>query len=108
MVSDVCDIEELATGNRREGVYASVTQWMNKLGYTAATALSGMILVWVGFSSTAGSAQSAETLWWIRFVFVVVPASAFVVGLMLLRGIDLSRKRMHAVREELERRRGVL
>jgi len=108
MVSDICDIEEVSTGNRREGLYASVTQWMNKLGYTAATALSGMILVWVGFSSTAGDVQSEETLWWIRFLFVVVPASAFVVGLTLLRGIALSRKRLHEVRHELESRRGVL
>lgn len=106
MVSDICDIEELATGNRREGIFASITQWMNKLGYTAATALSGVLLVWIGFSSDIKGAQSAETLWWLRFVFTVVPAAAFVIGLLLLAGINLSRERLHQVREELERRRG--
>jgi GPH family glycoside/pentoside/hexuronide:cation symporter len=108
MVSDICDIEELSTGNRREGIYASVTQWMNKLGYTAATGLSGVVLVWIGFSASNDGGQSTETLWWLRFVFTVVPAAAFVTSLFLLHGIQLSRARLHAVRAELERRRGVL
>lgn len=106
MVSDVCDLDELESGQRREGLFASVTQWLNKLGYTAATALSGVILVWIGFDAAKGGGQSEASLLWMRLLFILVPAAAFIVGLLLLRGLNLTRERMHAVRGELELRRG--
>lgn len=107
MVADVCDLDELETGKRREGLFASVTQWLNKLGYTAATALSGTVLVWIGFDVAKEGVQSESTLFLMRLLFAVVPATAFLAGLWLLRGMNLSRQRLQAVRVELESRRGV-
>jgi GPH family glycoside/pentoside/hexuronide:cation symporter len=32
MIADVCDLDELETGERREGMFGSIYWWMVKLG----------------------------------------------------------------------------
>jgi GPH family glycoside/pentoside/hexuronide:cation symporter len=105
MVADVCDLDEFQNGRRREGTFASVTQWINKVGYSAANALSGLVLVWIGFQASLGGAQSAATLLWMRILFVVIPAAAFFGCLLLIRNYPLNSVRLQEIRAELERRR---
>lgn len=105
MIADVCDFDESRTGRRREGMFASVTQWLNKIGYSGASAVSGLLLVWIGFDVSLSGAQSASTLFWMRLLYVVVPAASFVAALFLLRAYPLTRERVHAIRREIEFRR---
>ena len=49
MTADVCDLDELKNGVRREGVLGAVYWWMVKLGFGVAALLSGFILWLVGF-----------------------------------------------------------
>ena len=48
MTADVCDLDELENGVRREGVLGAVYWWMVKLGFGVAALFSGFILWLVG------------------------------------------------------------
>ena len=50
MTADVCDLDELENGVRREGVLGAVYWWMVKLGFGVAALFSGFILWLVGFN----------------------------------------------------------
>ena len=60
MTADVCDLDELQTGKRREGVLGAVYWWMVKLGFGIAALLGGFILSVVGFD-TENVTESAVT-----------------------------------------------
>ena len=53
MIADVCDMDELESGRRREASFSSVYQWIWKLGATVAMLLGGVLL------SLAGATVSA-------------------------------------------------
>ena len=44
MVADVCDLDELETGERREGMFGAIYWWMVKLGMALAFGASGFLL----------------------------------------------------------------
>ena len=49
MTADICDLDELENGKRREGVLGAVYWWMVKLGTALAMLTSGVVLQMVGF-----------------------------------------------------------
>ncbi|MCU0926360.1 MAG: MFS transporter [Hydrogenophaga sp.] len=50
MTADVCDLDELATGKRREGIFGAIYWWMVKFGFAIAGLLSGAIMSVVAFT----------------------------------------------------------
>jgi GPH family glycoside/pentoside/hexuronide:cation symporter len=56
MTADVCDLDELATGKRREGIFGAIYWWMVKFGFAIAGLLSGAIMSLVAFTPGAASA----------------------------------------------------
>jgi glycoside/pentoside/hexuronide:cation symporter, GPH family len=105
MKADMCDWDELKTGLRREGMFAAVSGWLQKLSAALTFSFAGMVLVWTGFEQAHGSAQPAGTMLHIRMVFAFVPAAAYLVGIVMLRWYPLSRDVMADVRTALETRR---
>ena len=59
MTADVCDLDELNTGKRREGILGAVYWWMVKFGNAFAGLLGGVILWTDGFDPEAAT-QSAS------------------------------------------------
>ena len=51
MLADVCDLDELQTGKRREGTFGAIYWWMIKLGQAAASLISGVLLNATGLMS---------------------------------------------------------
>ncbi|GAB5562183.1 MAG: hypothetical protein SynsKO_38300 [Synoicihabitans sp.] len=103
MVADLCDEDQVRTGRRREGAFAAVGQWINKAGLTAAIALSGFLLVWIGFDAELEGEQHAETLRWMQLCFSILPAVLGVFALIVLNGYRLTEKRMHEIQTTLAR-----
>ncbi|HQP10926.1 MAG TPA: MFS transporter, partial [Candidatus Omnitrophota bacterium] len=62
MVADVCDLDELQTGTRREGMFGAIYWWMVKLGVALASVLSGLLLNATGFDIALGLKQSANAI----------------------------------------------
>lgn len=54
MKADICDEEELRTGQRREGMIESVSAWTHKTTVAVTFGLSGAFLVFTGFEQELG------------------------------------------------------
>ncbi len=106
LIGDICDEDELHTGRRREGMYASMEAWVEKAMWSLALILTGVVLESVGFNRESGGAQAANTLLDMRLAFLLIPTAGVGLALFALRHFPLTETRCLATRRELERRRG--
>ena len=107
MTADVCDLDELNTGARREGTFAAIYWWMVKFGFAVAGLLSGTILTVVGFDSSPGAVQTEDALVGLRLAYILVPATGTLIAMAIMWPYNITEERAHAIRVELEARRGV-
>ncbi len=113
MISDVCDYDELETGERREGVFGAIYWWMVKVGLALAGLLGGLLLKASGFitptqDATEPVVQTAKTLLYLRSFDVVIPIITSGIALAIMWRYEISESRAREIREELEKRRGKL
>lgn len=108
MTADVCDLDELNTGERREGVFGAVYWWMVKCGFAVAGLGSGLILSWVGFDESPGAVQSQAALAGLRLAYIVVPVIGTLVAIAIMWGYDLDEKRVEQVRAAITERKAAL
>jgi GPH family glycoside/pentoside/hexuronide:cation symporter len=106
MVADVCDLDELNTGERREGMFGSIFWWVVKLGLAVAMAAGGFLLNATGFDVALGGAQSAETLFYMRIADVLVPVICSIIAIWMVATYPISESMAAEVRQKLEQRRG--
>jgi glycoside/pentoside/hexuronide:cation symporter, GPH family len=104
MTADVCDLDELATGKRREGIFGAIYWWMVKLGFAVAGLLSGAIMAFVAFTPGA-AVQPAGAVDGLRLFYSGVPIVGTLLAMWIMRNYDLDEKRAMEVNAELERRR---
>lgn len=107
MIADVVDLDELHTGERREGMFGSVFWWMVKLGQSAAIFVGGFLLYSTGLDPALGANQPEGTIFWLRFYDAFVPLIASAVAIFAVYWYPISEESAGEVRAELERRRGV-
>ncbi|GJQ62370.1 MAG: hypothetical protein SCALA702_14230 [Melioribacteraceae bacterium] len=105
MIADVCDLDELETGERREGMFGSIYWWMVKLGMALAFGLSGYLLNATGFEVELGGAQSSSTFFWMRIVDVFIPAAAALIAIISVASFKITEERALEIRSELEKRK---
>lgn len=106
MFADICDEDELAHGQRREGIFSAVFSWLIKTGASLAYLLSGVTLNFVGFDVARKAEQSAQAILGMRLFLTVGPAIAALICIALLRRYPISRTRALETRQALEARRG--
>lgn len=106
MVADVCDLDELQTGERREGMYGAIYWWMVKVGMAAASLIAGYLLTASGFEEKLGAAQSARTLYLLRAFDCGIPLACAVLAIVTMLTFEITEGRAHQIRAELESRRG--
>lgn len=106
MIADVCDLDELATGNRREGTFGAIYWWMVKLGMALAFALSGYLLNFTGFDVALTGPQSGHTLLLMRVFDIGVPILTSAIAVFAIFSYDVTEEKAHQIRLELEKRRG--
>ncbi|CAH0529403.1 MFS transporter [Vibrio hippocampi] len=121
MTADVCDLDELHTGERREGVFGAVYWWFVKLGTAIATLVSGWVLSMIGYtrleeirnSLQAGEAllnmpEAVEIMNMMRVADITIPVVTAILAVVVMCRYDFSESRANEVRKELEQRRGKL
>lgn len=108
MIADVVDEDELVTHQRREGMFGSIFWWVVKLGMAGAIALGGVMLNATGFDVALEGAQTADTLWWMRWCDAFIPALTSVVAIAAVWAYPIDEARAEATRATLEARRGAL
>ena len=104
MTADVCDLDELATGKRREGIFGAIYWWMVKFGFAIAGLLSGAIMSVVAFTPGA-AVQPAGAVDGLRLFYSAVPIVGTLLAMWIMRDYDLDEKRATEVHAELERRK---
>lgn len=105
MIADVCDMDELQTGERREGMFGSIYWWMVKLGMALAFGLSGYLLNATGFVVEMGGAQTSQTFLMMRILDVLIPATAAGLSIWAVASFKLTEERSFEIRKELDARR---
>jgi len=105
MIADICDVDERDSGYRREGLYGSLYSWAFKVGIALASAVSGYILVWIGFNRDLGGAQTAGTLLWMKLSYCAVPALFSLLALGIFFRYPITRRVAQEVRAELDARK---
>jgi GPH family glycoside/pentoside/hexuronide:cation symporter len=106
MKADCADYDEFNTGLRREGMYAAVANWIEKVSITVVLLFSGVIIDLSGFDPALGGDQPEDTMLMLRLAFSIVPTCAFAIALLALHFYPLGEDKMYQIRMELEKRRG--
>jgi Na+/melibiose symporter-like transporter len=104
MLGEVVDEDDLATGERREGLFYGVFMFLRKLGGTLAVAAALWLLGATGF--TKGQAQTEQAILTIRLLSSVVPAAFLAVSIAFAWRYPLTRQRHAQIRAQLDARNG--
>ncbi|WPF88172.1 MFS transporter [Cyanobacterium aponinum AL20118] len=109
MIPDVIDLDELKTGERREGIFYGFMVLLQKFGLAFGLFLVGIALDTSGFVKTvAGEAppiQPESALWAIRFVVAPLPAIILFLGIILAYFYPITREYHAKIRLELDQRK---
>jgi len=106
MMGDTCDLDELNSGQRREGMFGAIYWWMVKLGQSVAFALSGYILNATGFNVALGAMQSPGALLKLRLYDIGLPILTTLLAIIAIATYNVNEQKCHEIRAELEQRRG--
>lgn len=85
MVADICDLDELKTGDRREGAFNGILSLMLKAGFAGTFFITGLLLKLSGFEENL-DVQAPDTVQNMRLLLVVVPVALGIV-IALLSGL---------------------
>ena len=106
MIADVVDLDELETGERREGMYGSIFWWVVKLGMAAALAAGGFLLNATGFDVALEGDQAERTIVLMRVFDAFIPVIASGFAIWAVASFSVTEEKAHEVRLVLEARRG--
>jgi GPH family glycoside/pentoside/hexuronide:cation symporter len=104
MTADVCDLDELNTGKRREGIFGAIYWWMVKLGFAIAGLLSGFIMSYVGFAPDAET-QPEGAVTGLRMFFSIVPIAGTLIAMWIMRDYDVTEERALEIRAAIDRKK---
>ena len=105
MTADVCDLDELNNGKRREGMFGAVYWWMVKLGTALALLTSGIVLNAVGFNESV-NIQSVSTITNLRIADIVIPIVTALIAVVIMWKYNITENKAREIRNELTNRRG--
>lgn len=103
MVADVADEDELASGERREGLYVGVFTFLRKIAGAVGVAGAFLVLDFVGFRP--GEVNDETTVWALRAMTALVPSLFVVLSALVAGGYALGRERHRDILDELASRR---
>jgi GPH family glycoside/pentoside/hexuronide:cation symporter len=103
MLADVCDVDELASGHRREAFYGAVFVTCDKIAIAVTMFLQGFLLQASGFDAKLGQ-QTPETIaTWMRWLLLTQP-TGLVLGMVCIAAYPLTLARIAEVRRQLDAR----
>ncbi|MEM9155578.1 MAG: MFS transporter [Cyanobacteria bacterium P01_F01_bin.33] len=109
MVPDIIEVDELATGERREGIFYSFMVLLQKVGLALGLFLVGQMLEIAGFiSAGAGETvteQPDSALQAIRFAIGPLPAISLILSLLCVAFYPITRERYAEVLHQLNLRK---
>ena len=104
MTADVCDMDELTSNKRREGIFGAIYWWMVKFGFAIAGLLTGVIMSLVGFNPNLPE-QADGAVTGLRLFFSGIPILGTLVAMWVMRNYDLTEEKAKEIKMELEVRK---
>lgn len=104
LLADLTDLDELQTGERREGMYAAVMSFVGKLTDVLTPVLAGLMLVASGFDPALEFSQTERTIRNMRLLYTFVPGVMMLLALLLLWRYPLTRAKMAEIKAALKAR----
>lgn len=106
MMPDVIELDELRTGQRREGVFYGFMVFLQKLGLALGLFLVGITLELQGFNEQATIGQQPESaLTAIRVMIGPIPAAILICGMILTVFYPITRQKHQELLAALEERK---
>ncbi len=105
MTADVCDMDELTSGKRREGIFGAIYWWMVKFGFAIAGLLTGVIMSLVDFHPGAAT-QTEGAVTGLRLFFSGIPILGTLIAMWVMRNYDLTEEKARTIKKELDARKG--
>ena len=105
MLADICDEDELASGQRREGMFGAIFSWIQKMAVSLSFLGTGFTLVLSGFDQKLGGQQASGTFTTMRLFLVGSASVTAVLAMVTLRYYTLTAQRAEETRRVLEARR---
>ncbi len=103
--ADIVDYDEHRTGERKEGAYFALWNFVRKAANGITGALTGLALQYSGF--TPNVEQSEDAIFAIRFLYAGVPAIAMAIGAFLFfTRFNFDASDHERIRAEIDRRAG--
>lgn len=104
MVPDCIELDELQTGERREGAYYGVMSFVEKIGSGLALGGVGLVLQLHGYEG-GGAVQGASAQWALRLLMGPLPAALLTLALVAAWFFPLTKARYAEVCRQLAARR---
>jgi len=104
MVPDTVEVDELRTGERREGAIFGAWAFCRKLGMTAGAFLVSLLLSASGFvQGGAADVQPDSAILGVRLIYSVLPVCLLLSAILLLTRYRLSESQFNTIRAEVEK-----
>ena len=102
MIADVCDMDALQTGARREAIFNAIFQWVWKLGATLALSLSGVVLSLLGADGVeSGDLLSADVVQRMRLCMALVPMLMCMGAALCILKYPLTEKKVESIKQAM-------
>jgi sugar (glycoside-pentoside-hexuronide) transporter len=102
MVPDTVEVDELRTGERREGAIFGAWAFCRKLGMTAGAFLVSLMLSAFGLVKGASAdLQPENAILGVRLSYALLPLALWIIALLLLHRYKLSEEKFNAIKQEI-------
>ena len=104
MIYDVCEVEELMSGQKRSGAVISLQALSESISIAVGLQVLGIILDMAGFANEAAT-QSEEALSWIEISFGLIPGIFMLLVVVMMTKYPINRANFNRVLDALARRK---
>lgn len=104
MIYDVCEAQELASGEKRSGEVISLQALAESLASAVGVQILGIILQQAGFSDTA-QVQTETALTWVSHSFSLLPGLGMIIVALIVSRYPINKHTFPKILEGVEKRR---
>jgi GPH family glycoside/pentoside/hexuronide:cation symporter len=106
MIADVCDLDELQNGKRRESMFGAIFFWATKLAIAVSWGFAGVLLEMIKFDSKDDLTWTSETFLKMRLSMCLGAAIPALACFVVMRLYPLTKEKAEKNRAKLEEIRG--
>jgi Na+/melibiose symporter-like transporter len=104
---DVTDVDEMITGERREGVIATFSTFVKKFVSGFAAFGIGKLLAAFGYDTQLAAAEQTETaVFGVTISFTLIPMVFFFLSFLSIMGYKLTRDKLDFIRSKVKEKEG--